>query len=318
MPYMREPSEFDHRLFTQYDDIFWDDPAFFRRRTAMRVGLTKALVLLALLFGATNLHAQGTLDRIKKEGVVRIGFANEAPWSFAQSDGTIAGADYKLAALVFSRMGISTLEGVLTKFGSLVPGLKANRFDVVVAGFYIRPTRCEQVAFSEPTVAVGDAVVVKAGNPKKITSYKTVIADPSIKLGGVVGAATAQNAKNAGVPDSQLVMFPDFVLAISALKAGRVDGALQTAISAQTTVRTSNDPTIERALPFEQPIINGNATTNYAGFAFRPEDKDLVAAFNAELTKVLGSAEHLKILDQYSISPNEVPKGVTTEALCKP
>jgi polar amino acid transport system substrate-binding protein len=284
----------------------------------MKQGFARALIAFALITAGTAAQAQGTFERIKKDGVVRIGFANEAPWSFAQSDGTIAGADYELASLIFSKLGVGSLEGVITKFGSLIPGLKANRFDVVVAGFYIRPARCEQVAFSEPTVAVGDAIIVKAGNPKKISSYKSIIADPSLKLGGVVGAATAQNAKNAGVPDGQLVMFPDFVSAIAALKAGRVDGALQTAITAQATVKSSNDPTIERALPFEQAVINGKPTLNYAGFAFRPEDKDLVSAFNAELAKTLGGPEHLKILEKYSISPNEIPKGVTTESLCKP
>jgi polar amino acid transport system substrate-binding protein len=284
----------------------------------MKQGFAGALIAFALIAIGTAAQAQGTFERIKKDGVVRIGFANEAPWSFAQSDGTIAGADYELASPIFSKLGVGSLEGVITKFGSLIPGLKANRFDVVVAGFYIRPARCEQVAFSEPTVAVGDAIIVKAGNPKKISSYKSVVADPSLKLGGVVGAATAQNAKNAGVPDSQLVMFPDFVSAIAALKAGRVDGALQTAITAQATVKSSNDPTIERALPFEQAVINGKPTLNYAGFAFRPEDKDLVSAFNAELAKTLGGPEHLKILEKYSISPNEIPKGVTTESLCKP
>jgi polar amino acid transport system substrate-binding protein len=284
----------------------------------MRTIFANILIGLSLLAIGEAAHAQGTLDRIKEEGVVRIGFANEAPWSFAQSDGTIAGADYDLATLVFSRLGVANLEGILTKFGSLIPGLKANRFDLVVAGFYIRPARCEQVAFSEPTVGVGDAIIVKAGNPKKISSYKSVVADPNIKLGGVVGAATAQNAKNAGVPDNQLTMFPDFVSAVSALKAGRVDGALQTAITAQTTVKNSNDPTIERALPFEQAVISGKPTINYAGFAFRPEDADLVAAFNAELAKVLGSPEHLKVLEKYAISANEISKGMTTAALCKP
>src|SRR5437016_8390078 len=106
----------------------------------MRAMFTKILIA-SILAGVTGAHAQGTLDRIKKEGVVRIGFANEAPWSFAQSDGTIAGADYDLATLVFNKLGVANLEGVLTKFGSLIPGLKANRFDLVVAGFYIRPAR---------------------------------------------------------------------------------------------------------------------------------------------------------------------------------
>ena len=278
--------------------------------------LAKSFFALLMIAASTGVQAQGTLARIKKEGVVRIGFANEAPWSYANADGTIAGADYELASLIFGRLGVPALEGVITKFGSLIPGLKANRFDVVVAGFYIRPARCEQVSFSEPTVGVGDAIIVKTGNPKKISGYKSVVADPSIVLGGVVGAATAKNAKDAGVPESQLVMFPDFVSAISALKAGRVHGALQTAISAAATVKS--DPGLARALPFEQAVINGKTTVNYAGYAFRPEDNDLVAAFDAELAKTLGGPEHVEILAKYSISVNEIPKGVTTKELCKP
>jgi polar amino acid transport system substrate-binding protein len=281
-----------------------------------RMVLAKSLLVLILTAASASARAEDALARIKNEGVVRIGFANEAPWSFANADGTIAGADYEFASLIFSRIGVPTLEGVITKFGSLIPGLQADRFDVVVAGFYIRPARCEQVTFSEPTVAVGDSIIVRTGNPKKISSYKSVIDNQSIKLGGVVGAATARNAKDSGIPDSQLVMFPDFVSAISALKADRIDGALQTAISAEATVK--NDPSIERALPFEQAIINGKSTVNYAGYAFRPKDKELIAAVNAELAKILGGPEHLKILAKYSISSNEVPKGVTTKELCKP
>jgi polar amino acid transport system substrate-binding protein len=280
--------------------------------------LSSLLLASSLFFISVSVSAQGTFDRIKKEGVVRIGFANEAPWSYAKPDGTIAGADYELAELVFKKLGIPNLEGVLAKFGSLIPGLQANRFDVVVAGFYIRPARCEQVAFSEPTIAVGDAVIVKAGNPKRINSYKSVVDNSSIKLAGVVGAATAKNAIAAGVPEDRVIMFPDYVSQVAALKAGRVDGALQTAISAETTVRSANDPTIERALPFEQPVINGKPTINHAGFAFRPGDKDLLAAFNQVLVPTLASAEHVEVLKKYSISPNEIPKVVTTAELCTP
>ncbi len=284
----------------------------------LKVPIARVLALCAALSVITSAQAETTFDRIKKDGVVRIGFANEAPWSFAKSDGTIAGVDYELAQLVFGRLGISTLEGIITKFGSLIPGLKAKRFDVVVAGFYIRPARCTTVAFSEPTIAVGDAVIVKAGNPKKIHSYIDVIANRSTVVGAVVGGANAENAKRAGVPDRQLTMFPDFVSAIAALKAGRIDGALQTAITAETTVRSSNDPSIERALPFEHPVIEGKKTINYTGYAFRPEDKDLVSAFNLELARFLGSSEHIKMLEKYAISQNEIPHDVTTASLCRP
>jgi len=280
--------------------------------------LTRLAVLVAAITFATGAAAQSTLERLKKENAVRIGFANEAPWSFAQTDGTLSGVDYELASLVFGRLGIGQVEGVLTKFGSLIPGLKASRFDAIVAGLYVRPARCEQVAFSEPTIAVGDAVVVAAGNPKKITSFKSVADNPALKLAGVVGAATTQNAKAAGVTDAQLVMFPDFASALAAVKAGRADGALQTAVTAATTVRMANDPTLERALPFEQAIITGKPSLNFAAFAFRPEDKDLLEAFNAELVKVLGTKEHQDILAKYGISANEIPKGVRTADVCKP
>jgi len=272
------------------------------------------LVVSMLALTGQNAGAQSTLERAKKDGVIRMGFANEAPWSFAQTDGAIVGADHDLAVLVFNRLGIPKIEGVLTKFGSLIPGLKADRFDVIVAGLYIRPERCRQVAFSEPTAAVGDAVVVLAGNPKKITSFKSMVDDPSLKLGGVVGAATAQNARAAGVPDSQITMFPDFVSAVVALKAGRVDGALQTAITAQTTVNA--DSTLARASPFQQAIINGKPAVNYAAFAFRPEDHDLVQAFDAELAKILGTPEYLAMVAKYGLTASEVPKGVTTDQLC--
>jgi polar amino acid transport system substrate-binding protein len=272
------------------------------------------LVVSMLVLTRPDAGAQSTLERLKKDGVIRMGLANEAPWSFAQTDGAIVGADHDLAVLIFNRLGIPRIEGVLTQFGSLIPGLKANRFDVIVAGLYIRPERCKQVIFSQPTAAVGDAVVVLAGNPKKITSFKSVVDDPSLRLGGVVGAATAQNARAAGVPDSQITMFPDFVSAVVALKAGRIDGALQTAITAQTTVNA--DPALARAAPFQQAIINGKPAVNYAAFAFRPEEHDLVQAFNAELAKVLGTPEYLAMVAKYGLTASEVPKGVTTDQLC--
>jgi ABC-type amino acid transport substrate-binding protein len=49
--------------------------------------------------------------------------------SYAKPDGTIAGAEYELAKLVFKKLGVPNLEGVLAKFGSLIPALQANRFD---------------------------------------------------------------------------------------------------------------------------------------------------------------------------------------------
>ena len=36
------------------------------------------------------------------------------------------------------RIGVKEFDGVLTPFGSLIPGLKAERFDIIAAGLYIQ------------------------------------------------------------------------------------------------------------------------------------------------------------------------------------
>ena len=43
----------------------------------------------------------------------------------------------------------------------IVDGPDAGRFDIIAAGMYVTPERCRQVAFSEPTYAVGEGFVVE-------------------------------------------------------------------------------------------------------------------------------------------------------------
>jgi ABC-type amino acid transport substrate-binding protein len=72
-----------------------------------------------------------TFERAKREGIVRVGFANEAPFAFAKPDGTLSGEAVEIARVIFTRLGIPEMEGVLTEFGSLIPGLLAERFDAI-------------------------------------------------------------------------------------------------------------------------------------------------------------------------------------------
>ena len=44
-----------------------------------------------LSFAAAPSSAETTLERVKREGYIRVGFANEPPFGFATATGTIAG-----------------------------------------------------------------------------------------------------------------------------------------------------------------------------------------------------------------------------------
>jgi polar amino acid transport system substrate-binding protein len=280
-----------------------------------------AAVGMLLFAGATapsaTARADETLDKLKASKTVRIGFANEAPFSFQKSDGTVSGADYDVAKAIMTRLGIDKFEGVLVNFSSLLPGLMAKRFDMVAAGLYIRKDRCAQVLFSDPNIVVSDTLVVKKGNPKKLNSYKDIAANKSVKVGGTSGTVTVKNALEGGVAAEQIVEFPDVTSSLSALRAGRTDGALQTTATAGWTVRTAKDDTVEVATPFDAVKTNGSRVQNFAGFVFAKEAPDFRDAFNNELKKFLGTPEHFAILEKYGLVATDVPRDVTLAKLCE-
>ncbi len=198
----------------------------FSRRTLLV--LAAGAVTFATAFAA---QAETTLERGKREGYLRVGFANEAPYGFATPDGKLTGESPEVVKAILAKIGIAQVDGVLTEFGSLIPGLQAGRFDIIAAGMFVNPKRCEQVQFSEPTYGIGQAFLVKAGNPKGIVDYSTVSGNADLKLAVMAGAVEGGYAKDSGIPEGQLVILPDQSSLVKAVQAGRADAAALTALS---------------------------------------------------------------------------------------
>ncbi|MGE8690452.1 MAG: ectoine/hydroxyectoine ABC transporter substrate-binding protein EhuB [Achromobacter sp.] len=268
---------------------------------------------------AANAPAGGsTLEAAKAAGKIRIGYANEAPFAYMDSkEAKVTGESVEIARVVLKRMGINEVEGVLTEFGSLIPGLQAKRFDIIAAGMYVTPERCQQVAFSDPTYGVGQSFLVKQGNPKNLHSYEDVVKNPDARLGVVVGAIEAEYASKSKVPAGQVVVFPDAVSALSGIQAGRADAYAATALTVNDLMgKTSQASGLEKAEPFTDPVIDGKSVRGYGAYAFRTDDKAFADAFNAELAKFIGTEEHQKLVAPFGFTPQELPKGVTAAQLC--
>lgn len=129
----------------------------------------RRLFVACALFGLTAGAAQAatTLETVKANSEIRIGYANESPFAYTETNGNVTGESPEIAKIIFARMGINKVDGVLTEWGSLIPGLRAGRFDVIAAGMYITPARCKQVLFTDPQYQLPDALLVEKGNPKK-------------------------------------------------------------------------------------------------------------------------------------------------------
>ncbi len=260
---------------------------------------------------------QSALDKIKAKGSIRIGYANEAPYAYYDPQrNRLTGEAPEIARLILKRIGVSKIEGVLTEFGALIPGLKAKRFDIIAAGMYITPERCKEAAFSNPTYGVGEGFIVKKNNPKQLHGYEDIAKNKSTKLGVVAGTIEIKYAKTLGIPKNRLVIFPDTIGALSGVQTGRIDAFAATSLTVQNLIQKANDKTIERSTPFEDPIINGKEIIGYGAFVLRKEDKSLLNRFNAELENFIGSQEHLATVKPFGFTKRELPGKITAEEIC--
>lgn len=277
---------------------------------------TRCLVIISvLLIGSLTASAQTTVEGIKEGGLIKLGVANERPYGYLTAEGKLTGEGPEIARKILAEIDPDIrLEGVVTEFQSLIDDLKTGQFDMIAAGMFITPRRCEEVAFSDPTYRVGEALVVKAGNPYGLTDLESIAGQPDTRLAVLAGAVEYEYAYEAGILDPDRIMLvADYQEGLAELKAGRVDAIVMTALTAYFL--SDGESGVEATSQFF-PVIDGEPVAGYGAFAFRKENKGLVDAFNKHLAAFIGSQEHLETVKEFGFTPDMIPDK-TAEELCK-
>lgn len=278
------------------------------RRTILKGLLAAGAATLCLGVAAAN--AGPLMDRIEAGETLRLGFANEIPWAYPGDNNAPKGFVNAYTLGVLAKMGYDNIEPVVTEWGGLIPGLKANRFDIITGGMYILKSRCENVAFSEPMGKFGDAFIVAEGNPKGIENYQDIKDKDAVFVTGA-GYNTVEAAKKEGVPDANVMQVPGPTEILAAVRSGRADAGGVTYFTALNLAEEADgevDVTNPSALP--------DWTLNWVGIAFREDDKDFLEKFNAAQKEYLGSDEMLAGVEEYGYSKSQLPGDVTTEWVC--
>ncbi|MGV4986587.1 ectoine/hydroxyectoine ABC transporter substrate-binding protein EhuB [Streptomyces sp. NRAIS4] len=251
------------------------------------------------------------LERLKAQGVVRLGIAGEIPFGYIDKDGHLTGEAPELAKVIFKRLGVGRVQPVPTEFGSLIPGLNSQQFDVVAAGMYVNPERCQQVIFADPDYQMLDSFIVRKGNPLGLHSYKDVVAKKA-KFATGTGYAEIDYAVEAGYKQGDILIVPDQVAGLNAVEAGRVDVFAGTALTTREVVKKSAKA--EATAPFA-PLVKGKPHVDGGAFAFRPTETTLRDAFNVELRKLKRSGELFRILRPFGFTKAEMTD-LTAKELC--
>jgi polar amino acid transport system substrate-binding protein len=263
---------------------------------------------------ATTTEGGDLLDRLRADGVVRLGIAGEIPFGYIDRNGAFTGEAPELAKVIFRRLGVPRVQPVPTEFGSLIPGLRARQFDVVSAGMYVTPTRCAQVIFADPDYQMRDAFIVARGNPKGLHGYED-IARTGAKLATGSGYAELDYAVAAGVDRDTIRILPDQLAGLLAVEQGRVDVFAGTSITVQNVVHQTGSELVEATTPF-QPMVDGEPAIGAGAFAFHPEERNLRDAFNRELHELRRTGELQRIVAPFGFSDAEMTD-LTAQELCE-
>ena len=280
----------------------------------MRRTISNCLSLLGLAALALGLAGPASagelLDKAKAGEAIRIGFANEVPWAYPGENNSPLGFANAHAVGVLKAMGVKEIEPVVTDWGGLIPGLKANRFDVITGGMYILGTRCENVNFAEPMGVFGDAFIVAPGNPKGLETYQDIKSAGAVIATGA-GYNIVEVAKKEGIAESNIMQVPGPTEILAAVKAGRADAGGVTFFTAQNLAKESGG-----AVEVTDPAKLPEWTLNWVGIAFRKSDTDFLEAFNKAQAEYLGSDEMLKAVAEFGYTQAQLPGDTSTEYAC--
>ncbi|HET8693758.1 MAG TPA: transporter substrate-binding domain-containing protein [Aquabacterium sp.] len=256
--------------------------------------------LIALAAAAkVFLGGDDSLVQLKRAGVIRIGYAIEAPYAFVTDDGQVKGEAPEIAEHVVHQLGIHRIDWRQMEFGELMDALLAHRIDVIASGMFITPERQKQVLFSLPTLAVRAAMLVARGNPKRVMSYQDA-KRPDVRVAVLDGATEAQRLRQMGVPSANLVVVPDALTGRRAVERGQADVLLLSEPTLGWMIK--HDPSGRSEMLPVPPTDPDSDTYGQPAFAFRPDAVALQAAWNDALIPYLHSPEHSALLARLGIT----------------
>ena len=274
--------------------------------------IVRSFAALALIFlPVAAAMAQNVEERGKDDGL-RVAYYNFAPFAYVNENGDVIGEQVEILRHVLDEMGLKVQSETSTEWGNLIPGLKSDRFDVVAAAMFVTPKRCGEVAFSEPTFGIQQAIVVEKGNPSGLVAYESV-RDSGVTLAAIAGTAQVDWAKSVGVEDANIMQVPDTPTGLAAVRAGRAAGFAIDAPGARLAVASEGGGDFEMLEPFSQ--VGGQPASPHGAYAFRQNEAEFIEKFNRTLTAFLGTAEHIEIMEAHGLQQSELPARSTAD-LC--
>ncbi|MFJ6560647.1 ectoine/hydroxyectoine ABC transporter substrate-binding protein EhuB [Streptomyces sp. NPDC091412] len=287
----------------------------FLTRTAAVGGMLTVPGLLAACSKTDSGDGKGSkLEQLRKQGYVKVAYANEAPYGFEEG-GQLKGEAPTLHREIFKALGVDELKPAFSEWDGLIPGLQAGKYDVISAGMAIIPERCRKALFSEPEFVSPTAMMVKKGNPKNLTDLASA-KSAGATIGVMSGAVEKGYVTAAGISGSGIRTLQKPQDGADAVAQGRIDAFVLTGISLRWLARTN--PKVEVTDSFV-PVVDGVKQYSPGGAVFRQGSEELRDAFDEQLKKITSDPDrYVRLVGEYGFGRDTIPPaGLKTADLCK-
>ena len=274
----------------------------------MKRALTLVLLLaMVAVVAAPAVAQEGTLDKIRKSGVLTIGTrTGSPPFAYINKNNEWVGFSIDLVEQLV-KPAIEKEVGKPIKVEkkestppTRIPLLTSNAVDLIAGTMTDTPQRRESVDFSLTFFYTGAQFLVKKGSPIK-----------GINDIGGKRIAAQQGSTNAKIirekmPTAQLREFPDQPAAFQALLQGQVDAYTNDGI--QLWGLKAKAPK-----PDDWEIVGDFFSEEPYGMAMRKGDAKFKAVVDAGLRKGFESGKYFGVYDKWFGPKGEVPYPMTAQ-----
>lgn len=183
-----------------------------------RLGIMVSGVAMVCLLAACGKSSSSSQPQLVTKGTLTVGLEGTyAPYSY-RKNGKLTGFEVELAKKLAKKMGYK-VKFVPTKWDSLIAGVGSKKFDVAINDIAMTSARKKSYLFSTPYIYSKSALIMKSDN----TTIKSIKDIKNKKIAAATGTANADNVEKFG---GKTVSSTDFSTAMSLIREGRVEAAL--------------------------------------------------------------------------------------------
>lgn len=236
-----------------------------------------------------------------EKGTLTYGVAATFP-PFEYKDGEkLVGFDIELGEAIAEKLGLKN-KALNMEFKGLIPALKGKRIDIINSAMYIKPEREEQVDFV-PYMRIGEEIVVKKGNPKKVKGINDLCGRTiAVTLGAIEEIYAKEYKKScieAGKKSINIQTLPTAPDSALVVQQGRADVFFISSPGAAYMIKQKPDSFEMVGETFEAKTL--------IGIAVRKGDVQMKEAIEKAIQAIMVDGTYDKIRERYNM-PKSVSK----------